>query len=96
MECRILKTHTTNVKVQYHTSLPADNYIPFAVAGSFSAWCLISKGEADPAWQRGVSNRMIPVSLVAMPFEWRSVRRAIIPSLGPIIMLAAIGQTYPN
>lgn len=26
------KTHITNVKVQYLTGLPADNYIPFAVA----------------------------------------------------------------
>src|SRR5947209_4202013 len=31
----IFKTHTTNVKIQYLTGLPADNYIPFAVAEFF-------------------------------------------------------------
>ena len=31
----IFKTPTTNVRVQYLTSLPADNYIPFAVSEFF-------------------------------------------------------------
>ena len=31
----IFKTHTTNVKIEYQTGFPADNYIPFAVTEFF-------------------------------------------------------------
>jgi hypothetical protein len=64
----VFKTHTTNVKLQYLTSLPADNYIPFAVAEFFLRG--ISFQEERPILPGNeVSNRTILMSLVAMPFR---------------------------
>ncbi len=64
----IFKTPTTNVRVQYLTSLPADNYIPFAVSEFFLRG--ISFQKERPILPRAeVSNRTVLMSLVAMPFR---------------------------
>lgn len=64
----VLKTHTTNVKIQHLTALPADNYIPFAVAEFFLRG--VSFRKARPILPGNeVSNRTILMSLVAMPFR---------------------------
>src|SRR2546423_12273342 len=64
----IFKTPTTNVTVQYLTSLPADNYIPFAVSEFFLRG--ISFQEVRPILPRAeVSNRTVLMSLVALPFR---------------------------
>jgi hypothetical protein len=64
----VFKTHTTNVKVQYLTSLPADNYIPFAVAEFFLRGISFQK-ERPILPGNEVSNRTILMSLVALPFR---------------------------
>lgn len=64
----VLKTHTTNVKVQYLTSLPADNYIPFAVAEFFLRGVSFQR-ERPILPGNEISNRTILMSLVAMPFR---------------------------
>jgi hypothetical protein len=64
----VLKTHTTNVRVQCLTSLPADNYIPFAVAEFFLRGVSFKK-ERPILPGNEVSNRTILMSLVAMPFR---------------------------
>jgi hypothetical protein len=64
----VFKKHTLNVKIQFLTSLPADNYIPYAVTE-----CLLR----NVSFQRErpllpgneVSNRTILMSLVAVPFR---------------------------
>jgi hypothetical protein len=64
----IFKTPTTNVRVQYLTSLPADNYIPFAVSEFFLRGISFQKERPIlPAAE--VSNRTILMSLVAVPFR---------------------------
>lgn len=64
----IFKTSTTNVRVQYLTSLPADNYIPFAVSEFFVRG--ISFQKVRPILPRAeVSNRTVLMSLVAVPFR---------------------------
>jgi len=64
----IFKTPTTNVRVQYLTSLPADNYIPFAVSEFFLRG--ISFQKTRPVLPHAeVSNRTILMSLVAVPFR---------------------------
>ena len=64
----VFKTHTTNVKIQYLTSLPADNYIPFAVAEFFLRGVSFKK-ERPILPGNEVSNRTILMSLVALPFR---------------------------
>lgn len=64
----VFKTHTANVKVQYLTSLPADNYIPFAVAEFFLRGISFQK-ERPIMPGNEVSNRTILMSLVALPFR---------------------------
>jgi hypothetical protein len=64
----IFKTHTTNVKVQYLTLLPADNYIPFAVAEFFLRGVSFRK-ERPILPANEVSNRTILMSLVVLPFR---------------------------
>jgi hypothetical protein len=64
----VFKTHTTNVKVQYLTSLPADNYIPYAVAEFFLRGVSFEK-ERPILPSNEVSNRTILMSLVALPFR---------------------------
>jgi hypothetical protein len=64
----MFKTPTTNVRVQYLTSLPADNYIPFAVSEFFLRG--ISFQKERPILPRAeVSNRTVLMSLVAVPFR---------------------------
>ena len=64
----IFKTPTTNVKTQFLTGLPADNYIPFAVAEFFLRG--VSFKDVRPILPRGeVSNRTILMSLVTLPFR---------------------------
>jgi hypothetical protein len=64
----IFKTPTTNVRVQYLTSLPADNYIPFAVSEFFVRG--ISFQKERPILPRAeVSDRTVLMSLVAVPFR---------------------------
>jgi hypothetical protein len=64
----IFKAPTTNVRVQYLTSLPADNYIPFAVSEFFLRG--ISFQKERPILPRAeVSNRTVLMSLVAVPFR---------------------------
>jgi hypothetical protein len=62
------KTPTTNVRVQYLTSLPADNYIPFAVAEFFLRGISFEK-ERPILPANEVSNRTILMSLVVLPFR---------------------------
>jgi hypothetical protein len=64
----IFKTPTTNVTVQYLTSLPADNYIPFAVSEFFLRGISFQK-ERPILPHAEVSNRTILMSLVAVPFR---------------------------
>jgi hypothetical protein len=64
----VFKTHTTNVKVQYLTSLPADNYIPFVVAEYFLRGVSFKK-ERPILPGNEISNRTILMSLVAIPFR---------------------------
>ena len=64
----IFKTHTTNVKIQYLTGLPADNYIPFAVTEFFLRGVSFEK-ERPILPINEVSNRTILMSLVALPFQ---------------------------
>jgi hypothetical protein len=64
----IFKTPTTNVKIQYLTGMPADNYIPFAV-GEFFLRGVSFKDVRPILPGNEVSNRTILMSLVAMPFR---------------------------
>lgn len=64
----VFKTPTTNVKVQHLTSLPADNYFPFAVAEFFLRGVSFKK-ERPILPANEVSNRTILMSLVALPFR---------------------------
>jgi hypothetical protein len=64
----IFKTPTTNVKVQYLASLPADNIIPYAVAEFFLRGVSFVK-ERPIMPGNEVSNRTILMSLVALPFR---------------------------
>jgi hypothetical protein len=64
----VFTTHTTNVKVQYLTSLPADNYIPFAVT-EFIVRGVSFKKVRPIMPSNEVSNRTILMSLVAVPFQ---------------------------
>ena len=64
----VFKNHTTNVKIQYLTGLPADNYIPFAVAEFFLRGVSFEK-ERPILPLNEVSNRTILMSLVALPFR---------------------------
>jgi hypothetical protein len=64
----IFKTPTTNVTIQYLTSLPADNYIPFAVSEFLARG--ISFQKVRPILPHAeVSNRTVLMSLVAVPFR---------------------------
>src|SRR5438045_3065098 len=64
----VFKTPTTNVKVQYLTSLPADNYTAFAVSEFFLRGISFEK-ERPILPGNEVSNRTILMSLVALPFR---------------------------
>jgi hypothetical protein len=64
----IFKNPATNVKVQYLTSLPTDNYIPFAAAEFFLRGIAFEK-ERPLLPGNEVSNRTVLMSLVALPFR---------------------------
>jgi hypothetical protein len=77
----IFKSATTNVKLQYLTGMPADNYIPFAVGEFFLRG--VSFENARPILPGNeVSNRTILMSLVAMPFRVALGAQHDRPSLG--------------
>ncbi|MFZ1221266.1 MAG: hypothetical protein WAO00_18395 [Chthoniobacterales bacterium] len=64
----IFKTPSTNAKIQHLTSLPADNYIPFAVAEFFLRGVSFQKNRPILPGNE-ISNRTILMSLTAMPFR---------------------------
>jgi hypothetical protein len=64
----MFKKHSLNVKIQYLTTLPADNYIPYVVTEFFIR--RISFKENHPIMPvNEVSNRPILMPLVALPFR---------------------------
>jgi hypothetical protein len=88
----IFKTHTTNVKVQYLTGLPADNFIPFAVAEFFLRGVSFNKERPIlPAAE--VSNRTILMSLVALPFRVALGAPHDHPQLGTY---SYVGRDWPD
>jgi len=88
----IFKTPTTNVRVQYLTSLPADNYIPFAVSEFFLRG--ISFQKERPILPRAeVSNRTVLMSLVTVPFRVLLGARHDHPALGTFHYL---DQDWPD
>ena len=88
----IFKTPTTNVKIQYLTGLPADNYIPFAVAEFFLRG--VSFKDVRPILPRNeVSNRTILMSLVTLPFRVVLGAPRDRPQLGTYNY---IGSTWPD
>ena len=64
----VLKQHTLNVKIQYMTSLPCDNYIPYIVT-EYLLRGISFKEERPILPANEVSNRTILMSLVALPFR---------------------------
>ncbi|MEY2490184.1 MAG: hypothetical protein QOC70_2126, partial [Verrucomicrobiota bacterium] len=88
----VFKTHTTNVKVQYLTSLPADNYIPFAVAEFFLRGVSFRKTRPIMPGNE-VSNRTILMSLVSLPFRVVLGAPRDHPNLG---MYNFIGRAWPD
>ena len=88
----IFKTHTTNVKIQYLTGLPADNYIPFAVTEFFLRG--VSFKKERPILPAGeVSNRTILMSLFALPFRAALGPPRDFPQLGTYNY---IGRDWPD
>jgi hypothetical protein len=79
----VFRTHTTNVKIQQLTSLPADNYIPFAVAEFFLRGVSFKK-ERPILPANEVSNRTILMSLVALPFRVTLGAPRDYPQLGTV------------
>ncbi|MDQ6809476.1 MAG: hypothetical protein M3Z64_08665 [Verrucomicrobiota bacterium] len=74
----IFKTHTSNVKVQYLTGLPSDNYIPYLVSEFFAR--RISFQEVRPILPGNeISNRTILMSLVDLPFRTLLARHEKLP-----------------
>ena len=88
----VFKTHSMNVKIQYLTSLPADNYIPFAV-GEFFLRGLSFKKERPILPGNEVSNRTILMSLVVLPFRAALGARHDHPNLGTYNY---IGRDWPD
>lgn len=88
----ISKASTTNVKIQYLTSLPADNFIPFAVAEFFLRGVSFKKQRPILPGQE-LSNRTILMSLVAMPFRAALDAPRDHPRLG---RYSYIGRNWPD
>jgi hypothetical protein len=64
----VSKSHSTSVKIQYLTGLPADNYIPFAVSQFFLRG--ISFKDHRPILPANeVTNRTVLMVLVSLPFH---------------------------
>jgi len=88
----IFKTHTTNVKIQYLTGLPADNYIPFAVAEFFLRGVSFKK-ERPILPGNEVTNRTVLMPLVALPFRVALGAPRDYPQLGTYNY---IGRDWPD
>lgn len=88
----VLKDRTANVKIQYLTALPADNFIPFAVAEFFLRGISFKKTRPImPAEE--VSNHTILMSLVAMPFRALLGAPRDRPQLGTFTY---VGREWPD
>ncbi len=88
----VFKSHTTNVKVQYLTLLPADNYIPFAVSEFFLRGVSFQK-ERPILPANEVSNRTILMSLVVLPFRVAMGAPRDQPQLGTFTY---VGRDWPD
>jgi hypothetical protein len=88
----VFKTHSTNVKIQYLTSLPADNYIPFAVS-EFFLRSIPFKTERPIMPANEVSNRTVLMSLVALPFRSALGAPRSQPGLGTS---SYVGRDWPD
>ncbi len=88
----VFKTPSLSVKIQYLTSLPTDNYIPFAVTEFFARGISFEK-ERPILPNNEVSNRTILMSLVALPFRVALGARHDHPDLGTYNYL---GQNWPD
>lgn len=88
----VFKTQSLNVKIQYLTSLPVDNYIPFAVTEFFLRGVSFQK-ERPILPGNEVSNRTILMSLVALPFRAALGAEHDHPELGTYNY---IGQDWPD
>jgi hypothetical protein len=88
----VFKTPTTNVAVQYLTSLPADNYIPFAVS-EFLLRGISFEKERPILPANEVSNRTILMSLVALPFRTALGAPYDRPELG---RFSYVGRDWPD
>ena len=64
----VFKKHTLNVKIQFMTTSPADNYIPYAVT-EYLLRHVSFRHERPVLPGNEVSNRTILMSLVAVPFR---------------------------
>jgi hypothetical protein len=88
----VSKAHTTSVKIQYLTGLPADNYIPFAVSQFFLRG--ISFKDYRPILPANeVTNRTVLMVLVSLPFQ---VARGVphdYPALGTY---KYVGREWPD
>ncbi|MEY2562434.1 MAG: hypothetical protein QOH88_627 [Verrucomicrobiota bacterium] len=89
----IFKKHSMNLKVQYLTTLPADNYIPPVVTEFFLRG--ISFKEHHPIMPANeVSNRTILMSLVALPF--RAVLAWNQPANAALGTFSYLGKEWPD
>jgi hypothetical protein len=88
----VFKSHTTNVKVQYLTSLPADNYTLFAVSEFFLRGVSFQK-ERPIMPANEVSNRTILMSLVVLPFRVAMGAPRDRPQLGTF---SYVGREWPD
>jgi hypothetical protein len=89
----MFKKHTLNVKIQYLTTLPVDNYIPYAVTEFFLR--RISFTENHPILPvNEVSNRPILMALVALPF--RTVLAWNQPAENALGTFNYVGRDWPD
>jgi hypothetical protein len=88
----VLKSPTTNVRVQRLTGLSADNYIPFAVSEFFLRGISFQK-ERPILPANEVSNRTVAMSLVALPFRVALGAPRDYPQLGTYNY---VGRDWPD
>ena len=88
----IAKAHTTSVRIQYLTGLPADNYIPFAVS-EFILRGVSFKNERPILPANEVTNRTVLMSLVSVPFRVALGAPRDHPQLGTYTY---IGRQWPD
>ena len=87
-----LKQHTLNVKIQYMTSLPCDNYIPYIVT-EYLLRGISFKEERPILPANEVSKRTILMSLVALPF--RAVL-GVADAPKPLGKFRYVGRDWPD